>query len=151
MNLSLYRIRKGMTIGVLATAISALCCFPLLSAERTVFEGGDGYTFYLKSTSSKAKTMVCPTEWAAAYRFFVRSELTGESTVYPTGDALSLIARYDGEVRFIEEAAGVTSYYCRSPRMKGSVSLYGEEINLHVAVREDGSVCIGTPIIFGGY
>lgn len=146
-----YRFLNGLKLTALSLAAFGLGLFPLLSTQKTAFEGGKEYTFYLKSPSSQAQILRCPTPFAPLCRFFIRAQLTGESTVYRSGNAYELLVRYGGELLFQERAAGVTSYYGYAPGLGEGILLGGEWVNLHIAVRADGSVCVGTPIIFGGY
>lgn len=146
-----YRLYNGLKLIILGIFVGCAGLFSLLSVQRTAFECGESYVFYLNSLSSGAKIVRCPTALAPIGRFFLRSALTGESTVYPDGDAEEVLLRYGGELLFTEEAAGVVSYYCHSDLFGTGVALDGGEVNLHVAVRPDGSICVGTPLIFGGY
>ena len=53
------------------------------------------------------------------------------------------------EIIFTEELSDSVNYYCKA-NLPYKVKLYGEEINLHISVRENG-VKVASPIIFGGY
>ncbi|MBQ8885112.1 MAG: hypothetical protein IJY62_01885 [Clostridia bacterium] len=72
----------------------------------------------------------------------------GERAISAFKDSLISAAR--ATVCFEEEASGTRSYYCYSPILKGGVYIEGYSVNLHIAVRE-GTVAVGSPIVFGGY
>ena len=59
------------------------------------------------------------------------------------------LRKVGGEIVFVEELSDSVNYYCRAD-LPYSVNLYGEEINLHICVKQSG-VKIASPIIFGGY
>ena len=61
-----------------------------------------------------------------------------------------ILDKYRAEVRFVEEVADTTSYYCYTTLWKDALYLKGEYINLHIAVNNE-CCSVGTPIIFGGF
>jgi hypothetical protein len=124
---------------------------PLFIRSETIFPVGETYTFYCDSPSSRAETIVCNKAEATLWRFFLAPRLTGESTIYPSADVEEIAERYDATLLFCEEAAGVTSYYFYTPLFKTDVSLGGQKVNLHIAVRPNGTVAVGTPLLFGGF
>ena len=64
--------------------------------------------------------------------------------------AEEIAQRYQAEILFCEEVDGVLSYYAYVSAWSDGVWLYGQKVNLHVAVGET-CMSVGTPIIFGGY
>ncbi|HIY77516.1 MAG TPA: hypothetical protein H9728_00575 [Candidatus Borkfalkia excrementavium] len=139
----------------LAALMTLLLCFaavaiPQFLGEGLLFETGEYYIFYsLRAGSDAQITIAEPSDAAKIKRSL--SSLTGESTVY--GDAERAFAqaeKYGARLIFRESAAGTDSYYYYSPRLGGGIELFGELINLHIAVKE-GGCAIGSPVIFGGY
>lgn len=65
--------------------------------------------------------------------------------------AEAILAALGARVVKEERAAGVTSYYARAEGLPYSLRLFGEQVNLQVAVREDGKVKVGCPVIFGSF
>ncbi len=101
--------------------------------------------FYLDSASSQA-------ELAQTLSLLDLARVRGESVALSLGEeeALALIAELSATVLFIEEAAGVRSYYCYTEEIYGGLSLGDYFVNLHVAVSGEGCV-VGSPIIFGSF
>lgn len=62
-----------------------------------------------------------------------------------------VLEKYRARLVRRETAAGVTSWYAYSPDLPFRVTLFGETVNLHVALRQDGAVKVGSPIIFGSF
>ncbi len=101
-------------------------------------------SYYLYSPSSQAKITENPSFWDL-------KDLQGESVSFASeGDIGWILQKYDGEVALIEEAGGVTSYYCYTPKWRKGVRVGGKFVNLHIAVGQ-GRCTVGTPIIFGGF
>ncbi len=108
--------------------------FPTLKGERT---------FYLDSPSSQAKAV-------SALSLLDAFRVRGESVLLGEEEAEEVLASLAAEVLFIEEAGGVRSYYCYSPKFYDFVQVGEYLVNLHVAVGEERCV-VGSPIIFGGF
>jgi hypothetical protein len=133
-----------------------LFLLPLSLQSKTLFPVGESYTFYLDSPSSTAKIITCNNAAPlSAMRLFLSSRLTGESTVYaspPSETSVTDLAKhYQATLLFQEESAGITSYYFYTPLFKNGVSLGGQTVNLHIAIRPNGTLAIGTPLLFGGF
>ena len=126
---------------------AALCAAVMLILLLSpVFPKGERYELYLGASSS-ARCVESDDPFLDKLRY---GGVRGES-VYYTGDrADELFSRYHARVLLVENACGVTNYYCYSPVLKGCVRVRGYLINLHVAVSETQTVA-GTPIIFGGF
>lgn len=131
----------------LAAAIPVLLALAVLP-KRLAFDGGDSYRFYLGDSSKNCRIVDAPRGRAALTRLTL-SGVCGESATFRSIDMDGFLESVDGEIVFKEELSDSVNYYCRA-RLPYSVTLYGEEINLHVCVKESG-VTVASPIIFGGY
>ncbi|MBQ7369114.1 MAG: hypothetical protein IJW60_05360 [Clostridia bacterium] len=123
-----------------AVKAGRVCKLSALLGERT---------FYLDSVSSQA---LMKRDLSLTDVFRVR----GESVAFATdeGGALAqrLIGEYGGKLLFTETVCGVASYYVYVPAWGGGVALYGQYVNLHIAIDEAAGRCaVGTPLIFGGF
>lgn len=139
----------------LAVAFSLACVFCVKSAHlsRLSFLQGER-AYYLDSASSQS---LVKTELTAWDLFRVQ----GESVCFTIGDEVeaekeafvrALVERLGGEIRFAETLDGTVSYYGYIPKWGKGLSLYGKQINLHIAVSDKDNRCkVGTPIIFGGF
>ncbi len=132
---------------------AALFLLPSAAGTRTAFRPGRAYTFYCGSASSQAEIVTCKSSDAARYKYFLGGAVAGESTVYAAGEATAaeILASFEAELLFSEEAAGTTSYYAYTPSLGAPVEIGGYAVNLHVAVRAGGETAAGTPLIFGGF
>lgn len=103
--------------------------------------------YYLYDPSSQATIQ---TELAPVDLLYV----CGESAEYEREDVAEfleeILKTYRAEILFTEEACGVRSYYCYSPRLGKTTLLKGCAVNLHIACK-GSRVKVGTPVIFGGY
>ena len=115
--------------------------------SRLCFKGGESYTFFVGDSSKNCREVTVTNN--AALKRLTLSEVCGESTLYTSLDIEEFLKSVEGLIIFTEELSDSVNYYCRA-RLPYSVTLYGEEINLHICVREDG-VKVASPIIFGGY
>lgn len=105
--------------------------------------------FYLDSASSQGfrKTELSLLDIPRVKGECVRLDIAGKDG---GRYALELISSFHGEVLFIEEVCGRTSYYAYAQELGEGICLYGKKVNLHVAVGEEECV-VGTPIIFDGF
>lgn len=85
--------------------------------------------------------------------------LDGDFSLFKTGEGgvlregvtkKEVMERFNARLVFIEEVEGVVNYYCYSDKIKCSLAIKGEKINLHFAERGN-VVKVGTPIIFGSF
>ena len=76
----------------------------------------------------------------------VRLKWTGEKEML----LARLLNKYGGKVEFVEEACGVTSYYCYTDEWAEDLWINGRKINLHIAFSNEECV-VGVPIIFDGF
>lgn len=133
------------TIAVLVGAV--VCVFSLLFlCHSPVFERGTAYELYYGANSS---SLMKATKNPVLDKVF-SAGVAGESVRYEGDRREEIEARYQAKLLFTEEAAGVTNYYYFSPVLGRGVTLYGHEVNLHVAISSSGTAA-GTPLIFGGY
>lgn len=132
-----------------AVAVCAAACALCLSAfnSTTCFAEGENYTFFCGDTSRDCK--IVTVNGGAALTKLTLRDINGESTTYPALDISEFLESVNGEVIFSEELSDSVNYYCTAS-LPYSVELYGEEINLHICVKES-SVTVASPIIFGGY
>lgn len=130
--------------------IAAVILFTALTVlpRRLLFEGSDYYCFYTGDTSKDCKEIRTGSDAAALTRITLKN-VCGESATYSSLDLNSFLASVDGEILFTETLSDSVNYYCKAS-LPYSVELNGQEINLHVCVKESG-VTVGSPIIFGGY
>ena len=143
-------LKQRLGVFLLAALCLLLAAVPQIMNKSPLFKRGTSYTLYAGSVSSNAQMIMCGEGKEFLTKLFAK-EITGESAAYADRDAAFAEAERLGARFLIEESAsGVTNYYGYSPRLAGGVTLYGERINVHVAVSERGSA-IGTPLIFGGY
>ncbi|MGN1372458.1 MAG: hypothetical protein ACI4VK_00250 [Candidatus Coproplasma sp.] len=127
-----------------ALVLCAICTLP----NKLLFCGGDSYRFYLGDTSKNCKEVFADGEDAPLTRLLLHG-VNGESATYSSLDVDGFISAVGGRIIFTEEIDGSVNYYCKAD-LPYSVELYGEMINLHICVKEDG-VTVASPIIFGGY
>ena len=138
------RFVKLLSVMLAAGAfIAALALLP----SRLCFESGESYTFFCGDSSKNCREVTANGN-ATLTRIFL-GDVCGESTVYTDFDFDVYLKSVDGEVVFVEELSDSVNYYCKA-NLPYSVKLYGEEINLHICVKDSG-VKVASPIIFGGY
>ena len=112
--------------------------------------------FYLQSASSqglrKENLLFCdfPNIRGESVRLILPNDTKKEEFIK------KLTQEYDAKILFVEEIAGVTSYYGHTTKWTDGVMINGRKINLHIAFAMDESVekqycVIGSPIIFDGY
>ena len=113
------------------------------NAERSV-------EYYLYSPSSQAEIK---TELALSDLPYVK----GKSATFRFSSELEAAQFVDKLLKakrvmyhFTEFTGGTLSYYGYTPQGGAGIDLYGKTVNLHIA-RRGVSVCVGEPIIFGGY
>lgn len=144
-------MRKMRSAAIIALTLAA-ALFLIVSLtvlpERLAFSGGDSYCFYLGDTSKNCRVVTADRDSAALTRLTL-SGVCGESATFSSLDLDEFLQSVDGEILFTEEMSDSVNYYCKA-RLPYSVTLYGEDINLHVCVKESG-VTVASPIIFGGY
>lgn len=102
--------------------------------------------YYLYDSSSQATIQTELSPFDLLY-------VCGESAEYEREEMSFLeeiLETYRAEILFVEEACGVRSYYCYSPRLGKASVINGYAVNLHVACK-GSHVKVGTPLIFGGF
>ena len=126
----------GAVIAVIAILPSRLC-----------FKGAESYTFFCGDTSKNCREI--KTSDNADGLKLALSDVCGECAVYDVIDIAAFLKSVNGKIKFVETLSDSVNYYC-SANLPYKVTLYGEEINLHICVKT-GSVTVASPIIFGGY
>ena len=138
------RFLKLLSVTVLAAAfIAALAVVP----SKLCFENGESYTFFCGDSSKNCKEVTAVSN--AEFTKLLLQDFCGESTVYRNFNLEEYLETVNGEIIFVEELSDSVNYYCKAD-LPYSVNLYGEEINLHVCIKQD-TVKVASPIIFGGY
>lgn len=144
-----YRVKSFVCL-LFALAFCLLACVGVRAQHTAKFTCLKGErTFYLDSASSQGLRKTQLSIWDIP-------RVKGECVRMELGDkdggryAMELISSFGGEVLFIEEACGRTSYYAYAQGFGEGLFLYGKRVNLHVAVG-DGVIVLGTPIIFDGF
>ena len=140
----------------LAVAIALGCCILVKSVNCTRLADIEGTRMYfLDSASSQGlqKNNLSIFDLARVKGECVQTEISA----YVNGRILTqkeiaeeITQKYQAEILFCEEVNGIVSYYAYVSAWSDGVWLYGQKVNLHVAVGED-CLSVGTPIIFGGY
>lgn len=142
------RIKTAATlITTFALALLTAAAIAVLP-QRLVFRGGESYRFYLGDTSKNCRE-VCADGNAAPLTRLTLKEVNGESAVYTTLDIEKFLDEVGGEILFKEELTDSVNYYCKA-NLPYSVTLYGQEVNLHICVKKDVTI-VASPVIFGGY
>ena len=126
-----------------AVSLSALAAFN----SGTCFEEGEIYTFVCRDASRGCR--IVTVESGAALKKLALKDINGESTTYASLNIADFLNEVSGEIIFTEELSDSVNYYCTAD-LPYSTKLYGQEINLHICVKEQG-VTVASPIIFGGY
>ncbi|MGN1103714.1 MAG: hypothetical protein ACI4QI_02445 [Candidatus Coproplasma sp.] len=133
-----------ITLILSALMLGAICTLP----NKLLFSNADSYRFYLGDTSLNCKEVFAEGDSARLTRLLL-SGVNGESATYNSLDVVGFLESVGGKIIFTEEVDGTVNYYCKA-NLPYSVTLYGEEINLHICIKESG-VTVASPIIFGGY
>ena len=128
-------------------AAGAFAMIMLLLSSKLCFDGGENYTFFCGDSSKNCKEVTVSSN--AILKRLTLNDVCGESTVYREFDLESYLEKVNGEIIFTEELSDSVNYYCKAD-LPYSVTLSGEQINLHVCIK-DGGVKVASPIIFGGY
>lgn len=128
-------------------AAGALIAALALLSVKPCFDGGESYAFFCGDSSKNCREVV--TYGNPAIKKLSLFDICGECAEYSEFDMESYLASVNGTVVFTETLSDSVNYYCKAD-LPYSVNLYGEEINLHICVRENATK-VASPIIFGGY
>lgn len=138
------RFLRLLAVTLLAgIVIAAIAVLP----KRLCFNGAESYTFFCGDTSKNCREIA--TDKNADGLKLTLPDVCGESAVYETLDIEQFLKSVNGKIVFCETLSDSVNYYCTAS-LPYSVTLYGEEINLHICVKT-GSITVASPIIFGGY
>ncbi len=131
-------------------SVCVLAFFFAAAKEEPVFEEGVSYTFYTGESSSNAKAVTVNKNPALAK--ILLFDIKGESAVYADKTCRYFLDKFSAEILFVCECGDTVNYYCYSKDISGGIYIDGVKVNLHIAESgESGCVCVGTPLIFGGY
>ena len=114
-------------------AAGAFAAVMLLLSSRLCFNGGENYTFFCGDSSKNCREVTVKSN--AALKRLTLKDVCGESTVYREFDLTEYLESVNGVVVFTEELSDSVNYYCKAD-LPYSVTLSGEEINLHVCVSD---------------
>lgn len=130
-----------------AVIVILFLAMPLLvPAEKPPFLGfACEYEVWTGANSSAGRKVLYSGEYAV-----VNVRALGGVAYESELPAENVLSSLGATVLFTEQVCGVTSYYAVAD-LPFAVELNGKTVNLQVAVREDGSVKVGSPIIFGAY
>ena len=140
-------MRRFLKLFALTIAAGVMLAVFTVCSANLCFDGAESYTFFCGDTSKNCHEV--QVNGNAKLRKLALNDICGESAEYSKFDFDSFLNQVNGEVVFVEELSDSVNYYCKAD-LPYSVTLYGEEINLHICVKSDG-VKVGSPIIFGGY
>lgn len=136
-------IKLALLLAAAAVLLIALSVLP----EKLAFKSGESYTFFVGDSSKNCRVVTVTN--GAEFAKFTLKDVCGEATTFSSLDLNEFLQSVNGEIKFVEELSDSVNYYCTAD-LPYAVELYGEEINLHVCVKESG-VTVASPIIFGGY
>ncbi|MDE6868569.1 MAG: hypothetical protein K2J83_05455 [Clostridia bacterium] len=138
------RFLKLFAVTILAGAvIAAIAVLP----SRLCFKGAESYTFFCGDTSKSCREISA--EYNADLYKLALFDVCGECAEYEDLDLTAFLKSVNGKIIFTETLYDSVNYYCKAD-LPYSVTLYGEEINLHICVKTQG-IKVASPIIFGGY
>jgi hypothetical protein len=155
-------MRKFIVLIVLAILIGAL--YPLTVTEEGVSEsvaGGKPYViFYLNDPVyiEGAETSRGGSYWEMRVSFVLVDEIRnklpeikGESLTMRgvRKDAEKCLTDRNAVIRSEQKIEGTEFIYAYTRSIRNYVTLEGEKVNLQIALREDGIMIIGTPLILG--
>ena len=133
-------------LGIAACFAACAACLTAFNSN-TCFAEGESYTFFCGDTSRDCRIVTVAS--GAALKKLALKDINGESTTYASLNIADFLNEVNGEIIFTEELSDSVNYYCTAD-LPYSTKLYGQEINLHICVKEQG-VTVASPIIFGGY
>lgn len=144
----MFKVRGAVRMAAILIFAATLLLLVAAMQKRLIFSGGESYRFYIGDTSANCREIYSSSEAAPILRLTL-SDLSGECAAYSRLNTEEFLRSVNGEIVFTEEVDGAVNYYCRAD-LPYSITLYGEEINLHICVTDE-RVLVGSPIIFGGY
>ena len=138
------RVLQTIKAFIASTVVLFCALFAYALFHAPVFEKGERYEFYTGTSSGEIVLASSP------FQKLLLPNVKGESVRYQGDRVEELLFRFDAEVLFIEEAAGIINYYCYSPALENAIELNGKRVNLHIALSGERTAA-GTPVIFGGF
>ena len=140
-------MRRFLKLFALTIAAGILLAVITICQAKLCFKGAESYTFFCGDTSKNCREVRADSN--TRLKKLTLPEICGECAEYSELDVESFLKSVNGEIVFVETLSDSVNYYCKAD-LPYSVNLYGEEINLHICVKNEG-VKVGSPIIFGGY
>ena len=140
-------MRRFLKLLTLTIAAGVLLAIITISQAKLCFKGAESYTFFCGDTSKNCREV--RVDGNAIWKKLSLPDICGECAEYSELDIESYLKSVNGKIIFVETLSDSVNFYCKAD-LPYSVNLYGEEINLHICVRQN-SVKVGSPIIFGGY
>ena len=140
-------LRQFLKLVCLTVAAFSLIVVIAVCETRPCFKDSESYSFFVGNTSKNCKEVRADSNTALTK--LMLSGVCGECAEYSEFDFEEYLKSVNGEVIFVETLSDSVNYYCKAD-LPYSIKLYGEQINLHISVKDNG-VKVGTPIIFGGY
>jgi len=148
--MQVWKIKQGIYafLSVVLATVFCLFFYALNACKFSSFQGRREFYLYSASSQAIVKTQLSISDL---------NKIKGESVSFLLAETESedvvvdrVLKKYGASVRFIEENAGVVSYYCYTDKFQNFIMLNGVEINLQIAIDGDRAV-LGTPLIFGGF
>ena len=140
-------MRRFLKLFALTVLAGILLAIIVISQAKLCFKGAESYAFFCGDTSKNCREV--QVNGNAVFKKLTLNDICGECAEYSYLDIESFLKSVNGEVVFVETLSDSVNYYCKADLPYSQV-LYGEVINLHICVKDNG-VKVGSPIIFGGY
>ncbi len=140
-------MRRFLKLLILTIAAGILIAVIVICQAGVCFKNSENYTFFVGDTSKNCREVHA--DGNAALKKLSLTGVCGECAEYSELNIENYLKSVNGEIVFVETLSDSVNYYCKAD-LPYSVKLYGEEINLHICVKNNG-VKVGSPIIFGGY
>lgn len=138
-------MKKIAAVIVLIAAVLLLASGGFVLA--TAFTGGT-YTVYTDALAEEEYNLNI---FQAYFKTVVEQEQGVSVRFHSPDDAEELIKVLNAKFVSVDyyDSFTVTTYY--TPLIRNSKTVNGEKVNLQIAVRDDGTVTAGTPLILGSY
>ena len=134
---------KKLTCIVFSIIIIAI--FYAVYTRPCLFEYSKKVTIYSKNGSFSDGIKVISRE-----SYFSTDKIYGESIVVDGLSVDAIFKEFDANIIKVEQVDNITCYYGYTSRLPYEIKLFGDKVNLHVAVDGD-KIILGTPLIFGSY
>ena len=136
------RLKKLFCI---AFSIIIIALFYAIYTRPVLFDYSNKVTIYSKNCSfSNALYIVNRGE------YFSTDKIYGESAVIEGYSASEIFDLFSAEILKTEVVDDITCYYGYTSVLPYEIDLFGEKVNVHVAV-DGNKIILGTPLIFGSF